>query len=89
MTGNKNHQPSPAPAPYRIARGPENEPIVMEDAAGEVRYLYENGSMDEGSKVNRNNPYYEVAGCIALKDVVECEVSAEQVAVSEEALAAA
>ena len=56
----------------RLARGPMHEVIAIETAKGVLRPLYENGEMDEGSRVNVNLPHLVVGGVInAIKQNLE------------------
>ncbi len=56
-----------------LARGPEGEAVIANDPEGVLRYLYADGSRDERSTVNVHNSVIEVAGCVAVGNVITLE----------------
>jgi len=57
----------------RIARY-EGMPLTAPDAEGVLRYIFENGKLDEGSGVETRNPYIELGGIATNVELVPIEL---------------
>lgn len=66
LTGESVRQSYPA-FHKRIARGPLCEMVAVELPNGNKRYLYEDGTIDEGSRVNSRVPHYVVGGVLGVE----------------------